>query len=106
MQLPWNDIGGGFVARGFIVRGDRLAVGKKLTASEIAGFGNFRALIRAGFLRVFPPDGDAKAAPIAGRPIRHVVHTGGGRHIVIAGVKLHDDYLSKEEAEALAARSD
>jgi hypothetical protein len=100
MTLPWNKIGGGFVARGFVVDGRRLPVGEELSADRIKAFVNAKTLIRAGFLKIYPP---RKAAPDVAA--RHVVHNGGGRYDVIAGVKLNDGALNREEAEALAASS-
>ena len=108
MSLPWNEIGGGFVARSFINNGKRLDVGVELDAEAIKSLNNSKTLIRAGFLKIYPPRGAANSADAhkTEAPTRHVVHNGGGRFDVIAGVKLNDGILTREEAEALAARSD
>jgi len=98
MNLPWNEIGGGFVARPFFKGKEYLANGTPLTADEIKSFGNHKRLVAAGFIKVYPPHGET--APVS--EVRHVVHCGGGNFDVIAGRKLNDKPLTKDEAHALA----
>ena len=105
MLLPWNEIGGGFVSRSFESGGVRLRVGQELSADDIKAFANAKTLVRAGFLRTYPPKGNVDTAG-ATKATRHAIHTGGGRYIVVSGVLMHDGVLTKDEAEALAARSD
>jgi hypothetical protein len=103
------DIGGGVVLRRFQFGADRPGGGTKLTAAQVLSMNpkNRRELVRLGYLSVFPradtlPDYQP-ADPLAGAE-RHIVHNGGGRYDVIAGVKLNDAALSREEAEELATR--
>ena len=101
MQLPWNEIGGGFVTRGFTRNGERLRVGTELDADAIKSLGNAKALVRAGFLKIYPPKGaDAEPEGVT----RHIVHNGGGRYDVIAGVRLNSAPMTKDAAEELATR--
>ena len=97
--LPWNEIGGGIVAIPFtLADGRRLAGGTHLTGAEVKALGNHRTLIRNEFIKVYPPHGES--APVS--ETRHVVHCGGGNFDVIAGRKLNDKPLTKDEAHALA----
>ena len=97
--LPWNEIGGGVVAIPFVLAdGTRLARGTRLSADAIKALGNHHTLIRHEYIKVYPPHGET--ASIA--ETRHVVHVGGGAFDVIAGRKLNDRPLSKDEAQALA----
>jgi hypothetical protein len=100
------EIGGGVVRRRFnmTVPGAAGVVsvvpGTKLAAEQILAMpiGNRRGLVRMGHIDVFPK---AAALPDAER---HIVHNGGGRYDVIAGVKLNAAVLTREEAEELATR--
>lgn len=94
-----KELGGGFVRLAFTVNGRRMRVGSRLTADEIASFSNGRRLIETGHIAVYPP------APKEGEgPDRYVIHIGGGRYDVIAGVKLNAQPVTKDEADALAVR--
>lgn len=96
-----NDIGGAFVRLGFTDSAGRfLRAGTRLSAAEVNAMKNHKALVRIGKIAVFPPSGDAPAT--AGE--RHIVHNGGGRFDVIAGRRLNDKPLTKDEAEELATR--
>ena len=99
MATPsWNEIGGGVVAVPFtLADGRRLAGGTHLTASEVKALGNHRTLIRNEFIKVYPPHDTASVSEQ-----RHVVHCGGGNFDVIAGRKLNDKPLMKDDAHALA----
>jgi hypothetical protein len=100
------EIGGGVVRRRFnmTVAGAvgvvSMIPGARLTAEQILAMpiGNRRGLVRMGHIDVFPKT----AAPPEAE--RHIVHNGGGRYDVIAGVKLNDRVLDREEAEELATR--
>ena len=97
--LPWNEIGGGIVAIPFVLSdGTRLAGGTHLSAADIEAMGNARTLIRNEYIKVYPPHG----ATAHVSEVRHVVHCGGGNFDVIAGRKLNDKPLTKDEAHALA----
>lgn len=97
--LPWNEIAGAIVAIPFtLADGRRLAGGTHLTADEVKALGNHRVLIRNEYIKVYPPHGETAHVSEA----RHVVHCGGGNFDVIAGRKLNDKPLTKDEAHALA----
>lgn len=93
------EFGGGYVRLAFNGQdGARLKVGTHLSADEIRAMRNHRSLIRSEYIAVYPI-GEATSE-------RHVVHLGRGAFDVIAGCKLNDEPLSKDEAERLASRSD
>ena len=92
-----NQIGGGFVTRPFFKGSEYLPNGTPLTADEIKSFSNHKRLIASNFIKVYPPHDTASASEQ-----RHVVHCGGGNFDVIAGRKLNDKPLMKDEAHALA----
>ena len=92
-----KEIGGGLVRRPFRVDGEMLPINTRLTPEQIEAWPNRRALINNGSIAVFPPD------PAAANGARHIVHNGGGRFDVIAGHKLNDSPLTREQAEELAA---
>lgn len=101
-----TEIGGGVVRRRFNMTFPgrdgvvSMVPGTPLTAEQILAMpiGNRRGLVRMGHIDVFP----RMAAPPDAE--RHIVHNGGGRYDVIAGVKLNAAALTREEAEELATR--
>jgi hypothetical protein len=93
-----KEIGGGFVRRSFTNNGAFLKKGDELTPAQIDAMHNRRALISNEMIAVYPPGGAAAIGE------RHIVHNGGGRFDVIAGQRLNDRPLSKDEAEELATR--
>lgn len=98
-----HEIGGAVTQRRFTNAGTVLPVGARMTREDVMAIpaSNRRALALNGFIAVHPR-GDA-SAPTSDK--RHIVHNGGGRFDVIAGHKLNDAPMTKEEAEELAARS-
>ena len=102
-MIPVSDsqIGGAIVRRR-IDRGTLppLNAGDRLTREEVLAMAtaNRRALVSSERLWLAPRT-DVAAGSDA---VRHIVHNGGGRYDVIAGVKLNDRILTKDEAEELA----
>ena len=104
-MLPDDAIGGAIVRRGFTrfttAGAQYLKAGTRLTADEVRSIPmvNRRALAVSGALDIYP------VAPVNAMPEdceRFVIHSGGGRYDVVAGRKLNDAPLTKQEAEALA----
>lgn len=80
-------------------------IGEVITRDEVDAMNpaNVIALVKQEKLRPF------FAAPIKdgeGRTVtRHAIHRGCGKYDVIEGVKLNDEQLSKEEAEAMVGQA-
>lgn len=91
-------IGGGFVRLAFNDGIKRLPPGTQLSVEQIEAFANGRRLIRTGYIETYPPRPPSETE-------RRIVHIGAGRYDVFEGVKLNDDPLTKDEAEALASPS-
>lgn len=107
MHFPDEDIGGAIVRRP-ISLGPDLAwrPGRRLTRDEVLALprANRNAMVNSERIAIFPRDVSART-PEPKAPERHIVHNGGGRFDVIAGIKLNERPLSKDEAEELATRS-
>jgi hypothetical protein len=99
MVAPWNEVGGAVVALAFTCNSERFTPGRRITRAQFDAFKNARALVRAGYLKPFPPS-DPSKAPAAGSAF--VLHRGGGFYDVIVGERLNSQPLSKDEADALA----
>ena len=97
-----GEIGGGFVRRLFTNDGQALKAGTHLSRDQLLAMSinNRRALIRSGAIDIYPP-APAGGAPAASQVERFMLHIGGGRYEVIAGVKLSSEPLTKDEAQAL-----
>lgn len=98
MQLKAKDIGGAIVRRPFSHGGRRVLAGARLSAAEVLAMppNNRQALQSANYLDVFPKTTEAVGE-------RHIVNRGFGKFDVVSGVKLNDEPITKEQAEALAA---
>lgn len=103
MDIAESDIGGARVRRVFTRGTEQLFAGTILSAAEVCAFApaNRRALREAGFIEIFPR-GPVESVGVGSDAERHIVHMGGGKYDVIAGVKLNASPLTKEEAEDLA----
>jgi hypothetical protein len=104
LMIGSKEIGGGFVRRAFTDGETLMAVGAPLSAEKINAWPNRRTLIESGLIAVYPPHGEGAAT--TGPAERHMVHLGRGQYDVIAGTKLNDRPLSKDEAEDLATQPD
>lgn len=102
MDIVEQDIGGARVRRVFRRGDEAMLAGRILTAAEVIAIApaNRRALREAGFIELFPK------GPVESVGERHIVHMGGGKYDVIAGRRLNDAPLTKEQAEDLATRPD
>jgi hypothetical protein len=94
LKISDADIGGARVRRLF--QGGQYRAGQMLSAEEVLSFRNRQTLAEQGYIELFP-----KATATADME-RHVVSRGAGKYDVIAGVKLNDQLLTKDEAEELA----
>lgn len=94
------EIGGGYVRRRFNIGADSIPAGTHLTAGQLQKIGNLRVLVRNGNIETHPP---APAQPDVPAE-RFITNLGFGKFDVIAGRKLNDRPLTKEEAEELATR--
>jgi hypothetical protein len=116
VQVLPSTIGGGRVTRPFKSlqiepSGRNLRVGRELTAEQIMAIPikNRRALVERGWIEVWAAKRHARATPTPAGVDRHVVQVGFGRHIfynVIEGVKVNDTPLTKEEAMAMAGKTE
>ena len=100
MIIADSDIGGARVRRVFSISGRHAKSGDELSADEVRAIpvANRRALVDAGYIEVWPMPRRADVSEME----RHVVSRGAGKYDVIAGVKLNDELLSRDEAAALA----
>lgn len=98
-MMPIEQMGGAYVRRAFNMGGERRKVGSVITLGELHSLpaANLSAFIKGLWIEPFP-----KAANASGEP--HVVSRGAGRFDVIIGHKVNDGYLTREEADALAAK--
>lgn len=94
--------GGAYVRRAFTFGERELVNGDKLTAEEVRSIpiGNLNALINTGKLELWPA---APAEMFVGE--RFAVHLGFGKWIVVEGHSLTPEPVTKQEAEALAAKA-
>lgn len=92
-----NDIGGGIVRRPFLFGEKQLMAGDRLTEEQVRSIpvNNRNALRDSNFLSIFPKSPDRSGQVF-------VIHRGMGKYDVIDGVKINDEPLTKEEAEALS----
>lgn len=92
-----DDIGGAVVRRPFLYGEQQLKAGDVLTEEQVRHMprNNRNALRDGNFISIYP-----KRAGRAGQAF--VIHRGQGKYDVIEGVKINDEPLSKEDADALA----
>lgn len=98
LHISDDDVGGARVRRIFTAAGRALRAGDMLTRDEVLAMRNRRTLAEISAIEIWP-----RATGIADAE-RHIVHNGGGRFDVIAGHKLNERPLTKDEAEELATR--
>lgn len=107
LPMPLDIVGGAIVRQRFtVMRGGApvsLAPGARLSREEVLAMANHRSLISSGRLTVFPKDPALASAAGADTP-RHVVMRSPGKFDVIAGHKLNDRPLTKDEAVDLAGQ--
>lgn len=99
LPIASEDIGGAKARRTFTIGGRRLRAGDELSGDEVRAlrFPNRMALIEGQYIDIWPKP----RVEMAGAE-RFVVRTGQGLYNVVAGVKLNDEPMTKEEAERLA----
>lgn len=99
LHIEDGDIGGARVRRVFSLGGRHLMASDMMTADEVRAIptANRRALTEQQYIEIWPSH-ESAAADMP----RHIVSRGAGKYDVIAGVKLNEHLLSKDEAEALA----
>jgi hypothetical protein len=100
--IPGFALGGAIVRRPFDSGGNRTSAGAVLSAEDFLkiGYAVRRIFVREG--RVTPFYQPIDTLPPA-EGTRHIIHRGAGRYDVVHGTVLNADFLSREEAEALAA---
>lgn len=103
-QSVENDIGGALVIFPFTISdGDgvrKARPGEKLTEEQVRAMprANLKALKASGKLHVIGKAESERASPAQ----IFVVHRGSGKYDVIEGVKINDEPITKEQAEALS----
>jgi hypothetical protein len=105
LNIEEADIGGARVRRIFRNGDQMLRAGTMLSADQVLSIppANRRALAEAGFIELYPRP-IIESVGIGSNAERHIVHMGGGKYDVIAGIKLNDGPLTKDEAEDLATK--
>lgn len=111
MRIEIGDIGGALVDHGMRIGTRFLPRGTRLTGEEVRNSfraPNLKAMIDAGYLKVWPAaraPGEATVAmePFDGVVSLHTVYRGFGRYDVIRGQVLNTQPLDKEGAKALQA---
>lgn len=95
MYLPDSEIGGGKVLRTFTRGGERLQAGHMLTRDEMLSIptANRRALVDSNYISLYPL--------AAGEG--HITQVSKNGFIVIKGVKVTPEPVSREEAERIVA---
>lgn len=104
LTIPGYELAGAVVRRAYTSNGERVLKGHVLTQNALAAlsYAIRRLWLRDGSLTPFYVPTDKVPRPLGGR---HVIHRGGGRYDVVQGVVLNT-MLTKDEADALAARTD
>ena len=98
-RLRDSQIGGGVVTRPFHFHGEKLPVGRNLTAEQIRSIpiANRQSLINQGHIDLYPI-----SAPAAnGETERFLIIAGPGKFHVVEGRRLTAEPIGKEEATAL-----
>lgn len=102
--IPGYAFGGAIVRRAYEAQGQRVRAGTVLSAEAFAaiGYAVRRLFVREGRITPFyQPVGTLPPPP----GTRHIIHKGAGRYDVVHGTVLNGEtFLSREEAEALAAQ--
>lgn len=101
-QAIRDDMCGGIVLRAFRLNGELVRAGAELSEEQVRGMGraNLEALRRRGSIHLLSKKA-GEAPAVDPRTQAFMVHTGAGKYDVIEGVKINDEPLSKEEAQAL-----
>ena len=107
LEIAEADIGGARIRMGFSRGNVRMKAGEHLTADEVRSIplANRRALASAGFIEVYPARTEVVHRYADPKPgDRFIVQVGKGQFNVIEGRRLNDEPLTREQAEALAAK--
>jgi hypothetical protein len=102
--IPGYAFGGAIVRRGYEAQGKRIASGTVLSAEAFLaiGYAVRRLFVREGRVTPFYQPTETLPPPPG---TRHIIHRGAGRYDVVHGTVLNgEQFLSREEAEALAAQ--
>jgi hypothetical protein len=102
-EIPGFALGGAVVRRAYTANGERIYAGKVLSVEAFMsiGYAVRRLFVREQRITPFYQP-TATLPPPPGT--NHVIHRGGGRYDVVRGSVLNTDFLSREEAEALAGQ--
>lgn len=103
-NLVAEDIGGGVVMKAFRgTGGEMVLAGTRLTEEQVRAMprANRESLVDNHRLHILSKS-QASVGPLSADTQVFTVHLGGGKYNVIEGVKINDEPITKEEAEALA----
>ena len=101
-QMPAKEIGGAIVRRTFSCGGKQLQSGMKLTAEQVLAMPtlNRMALVDKRYMDLVP------VASTQAKGERFVMHDGSTGYFVLEGRYINDEALDREQAYALAGKSD
>lgn len=110
-MMPMQDVApdgyvvaGARVMRGFEKGGEKVRPGALISAAEFTAMGRSsrRVMVKNGQIEPFYALRGTPGVDVQ----RYVIHRGAGRYDVIEGTLLTPEWLTKEDAEALAAKKE